>query len=180
MTVIASESSNEAIPQKERIGTPWLTEPAILLLEQFLKPHMSVLETGMGKSTIYFRQKCEIVISIEHDEEWYNKIIQRLLKQPRASFFIAKRPYNNIIDAFINNSFDVILIDGRDRVKCIQSSIPKLKSGGWLIVDNSERPYYQKGIDLMKDWNRIDCKQNRPDKYDFTYPDWTTSIFIKP
>ena len=32
----------------------------------------------------------------------------------------------------------------------------------------------------MKDWNRIDCKQNRPDKYGFTYPNWTTSIFIKP
>lgn len=164
----------------ERIGEPWLTEPANILLEGFLKSNMCVLETGMGESTIYFRQKCDTVISIEHDEAWYNKITERLLLPPIYTLFLAKRPYNNIIDALPDNSFNIILIDGRDRVKCIESSIPKLKSGGWLIVDNSERPYYQKGMDLMKDWNRIDCKQNRPDKYDFTYPDWTTSIFIKP
>lgn len=178
MTVIASDS--EAIPKKERIGMPWLTESAIMCLEKILRPDLCVLETGMGESTIYFRQKCEMVISIEHDEAWYNKITERLLKPSFFTLFRADRPYNNIIDALPNNSFAIILIDGRDRVKCIQSSIPKLKSGGWLIVDNSEREYYKPGIDLMKDWNRIDCKQNRPDKYDFTYPDWTTSIFIKP
>lgn len=195
MTVIACD--NEAISQKERTG-PWLVESVILFLELFLNENRNcrILETGMGASTIWFEKRCRFIVSIEHDKDWYHKLFPKItgsstvnargaekgmvIPTPYANLHLCERPYNIIIEKEENESFDVILIDGRDRVKCIQSSIPKLKSGGWLIVDNSERPYYQKGMDLMKDWNRIDCKQNRPDKYDFTYPDWTTSIFIKP
>ena len=85
-----------------------------------------------------------------------------------------------MIDQFVHEHFHIIIVDGRDRVLCVQSSLPKLKSGGWLILDNSERPEYGAAIDMMAGWNRIDFRQMRPDKYNFTYPDWTTSIFIKP
>lgn len=163
----------------ERQG-PWFTEPAIKLLDDYLKQNKPlVFEFGMGSSTVYLKDKCKYLISIEHDQEWYKKISAQFLPVGDYALAHAKRPYNTLIEKG-ETIFDIIIVDGRDRVKCIESSIPKLKSGGWLILDNSERTYYQKGMDLMKDWNRIDCKQMRPDKYDFTYPDWTTSIFIKP
>jgi hypothetical protein len=151
----------------------WFTEEANGILSNFILnyiPFVYAFEFGSGSSTKYLLDNCDLLCSIEHDPDW--------AKQTGAK--LCERPYNNQIESFEDEFFHLIIIDGRDRVKCIESSIPKLKNGCFLILDNSEREYYQKGIDLIKDWNRIDCKQNRPDKYGFTYPDWTTSFFRKP
>lgn len=177
---------------------PWLTEGANELLETFFRANNNthVLEVGMGASTVWLAKRCRLFTSIEHDRSWFTSTMLKLLGNrivdtiaiPEGfsvpvngmELFNVDRPYNIIIDRKPDEYFDLVLIDGRDRAKCIRSAIPKLRAGGWLILDNSEREYYQPGIDLMKDWNRIDCRQQRPDKYGFTYPDWTTSIFIKP
>jgi len=50
--------------------------------------------------------------------------------------------YVKTIDKYPDESFDVIVVDGRARPSCIQHSLSKLKSGGYLVVDNSEREYY--------------------------------------
>lgn len=50
--------------------------------------------------------------------------------------------YATAIDKYDNGYFDVILIDGRSRPSCMKHSIPKLKQGGLLILDNSDRTYY--------------------------------------
>lgn len=177
ISIIEKNQPAPKVPEREGC---WFTEPAIKLLDDYLKENNCfVFEFGMGSSTIYLKDKCKYLMSVEHDAEWYKKIAKDFSSAGAHTLFHMERPYNTIIDN-CKIPIDVIIVDGRDRVKCIQSAIPKLRSAGWLILDNSEREYYQPGIDLMKDWNRIDCRQNRPDKYDFTYPDWTTTIFIKP
>jgi len=50
--------------------------------------------------------------------------------------------YARAIDAYPDQYFDLVLVDGRARPSCIQQSVPKLKSGGLLVVDNTERSYY--------------------------------------
>jgi hypothetical protein len=50
--------------------------------------------------------------------------------------------YVKKIDKYADESFDVIVVDGRARPSCIQHSLSKLKSGGYLVIDNSEREYY--------------------------------------
>lgn len=40
---------------------------------------------------------------------------------------------------FPNEYFDLILIDGRVRMNCLKNATPKLKVGGVLIFDNSDR-----------------------------------------
>lgn len=52
------------------------------------------------------------------------------------------RRYVTQIDAFPTDHFDVVLVDGRARPACIRHSAPKVKVGGWLILDNSDRAYY--------------------------------------
>ncbi len=52
--------------------------------------------------------------------------------------------YVTAIDSFEDNYFDVILVDGRSRPSCIKHSVSKLKNGGLLILDNSDRDYYLK------------------------------------
>lgn len=50
--------------------------------------------------------------------------------------------YARTIDPFQYEYFDLILVDGRARPSCIQQAIPRLKKGGLLVVDNTERPHY--------------------------------------
>jgi hypothetical protein len=50
--------------------------------------------------------------------------------------------YVKAIDMYPDRHFDVIVIDGRARPSCILHSLPKLKKGGWLLIDNADRSYY--------------------------------------
>lgn len=67
--------------------------------------------------------------------------------------------------------FDYILVDGRSRVSCLKIALSKIKEdGGILVLDNSERPRYKVGIDLVpSDWY----------KYEFIGEDYgTTTVWI--
>lgn len=52
------------------------------------------------------------------------------------------REYASAIDAFSDAFFDVVLVDGRARPSCLKHALPKIKAGGLLILDNSDREYY--------------------------------------
>jgi hypothetical protein len=50
--------------------------------------------------------------------------------------------YVSTIDQFPDAVFDIILIDGRARPSCIAHASKKVKMGGIIIIDNTERDYY--------------------------------------
>jgi hypothetical protein len=50
--------------------------------------------------------------------------------------------YASLIDSFPESYFDLVLVDGRARPSCIHHAISKLRAGGLLVVDNSDRSYY--------------------------------------
>lgn len=52
------------------------------------------------------------------------------------------RQYASSIDSYPDNYFDWVLIDGRARTSCLKHSFSKIKTGGFLILDNAERKYY--------------------------------------
>lgn len=52
------------------------------------------------------------------------------------------KTYASFIDSYTDNYFDIVLVDGRARPSCAWHSVPKLKKGGLLIIDNSDRDYY--------------------------------------
>ena len=62
-----------------------------------------------------------------------------------------------------------MFIDGRDRVKCIQNSIDRVKPKGIIVLDNSEREEYKDGIMLLKDWKEIETSNGK----------WKTTIWIR-
>ena len=69
--------------------------------------------------------------------------------EPSIGFNYKK--YVTSIEAFSNNYFDCVIIDGRSRPACIIHSIPKIKPSGFLVLDNSDRKYY-----LEQTKNRIE------------------------
>jgi hypothetical protein len=52
------------------------------------------------------------------------------------------RNYAQAIDAFPDGYFDVVIVDGRARPSCILHARSKVRPGGVLILDQSERRYY--------------------------------------
>ena len=57
--------------------------------------------------------------------------------------------YVKSIDEYPNGYFDLITVDGRARPSCALRALPKLKNGGWLLVDNMERPRYKIIRDML-------------------------------
>lgn len=82
--------------------------------------------------------------------------------------------YVKTIDNFPDENFDVIVIDGRARPSCILHSLKKVKRGGYLVVDNSERKYYLAGFDFSK-WKSRNFFGPVPYSCDFS----KTTIFQK-
>lgn len=56
------------------------------------------------------------------------------------------KSYASHIDRFPDNYFDIVLVDGRSRPSCIWHCMPKIKAGGILVIDNSNRSYYFKAL----------------------------------
>lgn len=185
---------------------PWITYPAIDFLKSIIEPNMIVFEYGSGGSTFYFADYARHVISIEHDEMWYyivkdkieNEKIRNveyfLVKPVRANMSLINtnestydsqdenfigysfESYVKTIDNYPDKYFDMIIVDGRSRTSCIDHSINKIKPGGYLIVDNSEREYYLKPFKFdKKNWKRNDFGGPVPFTYDFS----RTTIFQK-
>jgi hypothetical protein len=111
-----------------------------------LKHNPRVIEFGAGNSTLYFLSRGCLVTSVEHDQEWCRKIgdvADCFGYQDRLALTYAQRPYHNRFDASANN-YDLVFIDGRDRVKCLERIIEQLgrlstSKQPMLILDNTKR-----------------------------------------
>jgi hypothetical protein len=71
--------------------------------------------------------------------------------------------------------FDLVLVDGRSRASCLRHAARKLKSGGVLMLDNSERPQYRSPVARLKRLARRDFSGAGP----FLDTQWQTSIWFK-
>ncbi|MEK6780493.1 MAG: class I SAM-dependent methyltransferase [Bacteroidota bacterium] len=63
--------------------------------------------------------------------------------------------YFSFVSTFNNEHFDFIIVDGRARVECCLNAIPKLKSGGVFVLDNSDRDRYKPVFAVLESWKRI-------------------------
>lgn len=169
---------------------PWIHQEVIKLLDQVIKKDTRILEFGSGYSTVYFSNLSDNVISIEHNKNWYEKIKVLLDKKViyilKEINYISKPPENKLfyksenLESLLNINqpleFDIILIDGIDRVNCAYGSYQYLKNGGMLILDDSNRienpasdGSYQPICEILKNW----------DHYSFRSNDRNTDIWIK-
>lgn len=166
-------------------STPWFTEEAVAFLDKFLQDHPNayILEFGTGASTVWLAQRTNNLISIEHDRDWYGLITNELEERQLRShvfYLLYPRPYYIMCKYLAKNSFDLVIVDGRNRKGCIAHSLDLLKPGGVLMLDNAERTYYHSVFPLMKNWQKFESEQFGPDKEGFWYKGWKTFWWIKP
>ncbi|WP_367388795.1 class I SAM-dependent methyltransferase [Lewinella sp. LCG006] len=120
-------------------------------LEERLRSDLVMYEYGSGYSTLYFAQRIAKVYTIEYDQEWFNWLAKELPKNVVATYkALEDNEYVNNI-ASINESFDIIIVDGRRRNECIKASLAKLKPNGVIILDDTHRKKYQSGYALIEE-----------------------------
>ena len=66
---------------------PLLTETFLNYLKKLNIKNKKYLEIGSGDSTIYFSRYFKSVSSLEHDEEWFNKIKKQNITHKIVAIF---------------------------------------------------------------------------------------------
>lgn len=130
---------------------PWWGKGSAEWLNKQLNPNFKVLEFGSGGSTLFFAERCEEVISIENNKEFHKLLSEYIKKdnftniklhllEKESKLFYNEEQYNNIINSFPDNYFNIILVDpnGINRNRVVETTINKLKQDGYLILDNYE------------------------------------------
>ncbi len=135
---------------KFRNPVPWLSYPAVDFLKERLSNNLKVFEFGSGNSTLFYSRKVSKIICVEHDQNWYNKIKNKLPENAQIIFreFQLDEQYSVTVK-LQNQKFDIIIVDGVDRVRSIHNSIENLSGKGVLILDDSERPEYSTGTNEL-------------------------------
>jgi hypothetical protein len=124
----------------------------IALLERRLNKTLSVFEYGSGYSTLFYARCVRSVISVEDDQAWYASIGSRL--PPNASLLFVPNDVDGEYCRTIartGDCFDVVVVDGKDRVNCVKQSMQALSSRGVIVLDDSQRARYAPAISYAQD-----------------------------
>jgi predicted O-methyltransferase YrrM len=120
-------------------------------LEGYLKPGDEMLEFGSGRSTLWFAHHIRHITSVEHNPDWYAKIEARIKEEGISNITYHLHPrqvdtipaagsnYVHVTQTLSPSSLDIVLVDGIYRAQCVLQSLPLLRNGGILVIDNVNR-----------------------------------------
>lgn len=137
---------------------PWTTYSYIEFIKTYLKPNMRLFEYGAGNSTLFYAKYIKQLISVEHDLTWFNKIKTVISDNCKLIFSDLSSDEYICPNDMKNNTFDIIIVDGRRRNECIAKCEAHIKESGIIILDDSEREDYMEGIEYLtkKGYKRLD------------------------
>lgn len=160
---LRSAQAKEAI-DADGEPVPWITYPAIEMLKRLVRPDWRVFEYGCGNSTLWWRKRCVTVESVEHDAGY-------------AAAFGAQHAIGDAYVAAPNGPYDVIVIDGEERIACAINAIAHSTPNGIIVFDNSDRDEYSAGYAALTraGFARIDFSGLGP----INPYGWTTSLFVR-
>lgn len=129
---------------------PWMNFSVIAFLEERLNKDQSLFEFGSGYSTSFYSKLVNTVTSVEHNKEWFDLVIKKLPSNAELIFTEEDVDGNYCRSILkLNKKFDVIIVDGKDRVNCLRQSLDALSNNGIIILDDSFRSEYKDGIEFL-------------------------------
>lgn len=157
---------------------PWMTYPAIEFLSSRVQTGMRVFEFGTGYSTLWWASRVSSVTTCDHHPEWHAKIraiapqnVQLMLVELTADGAYCRAARST------GNQYDLLIIDGRDRVNCARQSLEAVSPTGVIIWDNSNRTRYIEGYAWLKahGWRDLVFHGMGPSSAQA----WSTSVFYR-
>jgi hypothetical protein len=68
---------------------PWITFDAIQYLEKRARSNQRIFEFGGGGSTLFFLKRCQEVVTVEHDAEWFH-LLKQLIEDKKLENWIGR------------------------------------------------------------------------------------------
>jgi predicted O-methyltransferase YrrM len=148
-----------------RPEVPWLGWRAIRHLDGLIRPEWRILEFGSGMSSIWFARRCASLVTIESEQNWYHTILRLLEKRGLKNVDCRLAPDGKPlpVDEFRDRFFDLVLVDGHNRGRCVEVALRKVKSKGYIFLDNSDVPWaeYRQAEKLLTASEEVDPKSIR-------------------
>jgi SAM-dependent methyltransferase len=152
------------------LDVPWWTYRAVDEVERWLgaRPRPArVFEYGSGASTVWLARRAASVVSVEHHEEFAALMRELLAPIDNATLLVrpatasavpdvpsAKEGYAGLdFAAYVGaidgteGDFDLVVVDGRARERCLERALRRLAPDGLVVFDNSRRRRYRRAIE---------------------------------
>jgi hypothetical protein len=164
--------------EKRNPDKPWLCPGTIHFCEQYFNRSAHGVEFGSGRSTRWFSKLTSNLTSIEHSKQWYNQVQQKLKEdginnvdyrfiplehpqsEPEKQVYEPLPSYVAVLNEFDDKSLDFVIVDGHYRTNCIQQSISKIRSGGYLLVDDIGLWPSLESMPIPSSWKVVDDSNN--------------------
>ena len=146
-----------AFDQKQAVdgegnALPWVTYSFIDFIRDRINKTQHIFEYASGSSTIFYAERAGKVTSVEHDQGWFDKVKGTSPANAEMIFCALQRDGEYARKAaLLDQKFDIIIVDGRDRVNCCKYSLAALSPDGVIVLDDSEREVYEPARALLKD-----------------------------
>jgi hypothetical protein len=131
---------------------PWVTYSFIDFIKERLNKQHTVFEFGSGNSTYFYAKYAGIVVSVEHDKEWFEKIEKSEAKPENSELIFCELVRGGDychMPLKLEEKFDIVIVDGRDRVNCCKQAVEALSDNGVVVLDDSERNDYKEGVEFL-------------------------------
>jgi hypothetical protein len=139
---------------------PYMKKAEWNFLKSYLDINHTMLEYGSGSSTVCIAPLVKNLWSIEHDPEWYSKVLDMTKNFSNVNLNLVRQnfprsnptkleEFNDYVN-FIkdkNVKFNRVLIDGRARQWCAETILDKLDEDHIVFVHDynlNERPDYKR------------------------------------
>lgn len=139
------------------VELPWISYPAIRLLESHLRPHHRVFEFGSGGSTFFFARRSASVLAMESHAPWQARVTDLARSRQLANVTCELHPLDDgqmegyrdspFFHRVASHQWDVIMIDcfcgcadgtyGQLRRHALELSLSQLAPGGLIVLDDS-------------------------------------------
>jgi len=160
--------------------TPSLNPVALRQLKKIIDDTFKVFEFGTGGSTIWLAKRVAELVSVEHNKHWFRVLREGMMadfgNMPDNVTLLLRTgtpilndvwiksettgdsiglDYTDSILEYPDDYFDLVIVDGRARNSCLFNSRSKVRPGGFILLDDSQREWYQVG--MMADWESKVC-----------------------
>jgi predicted O-methyltransferase YrrM len=139
---------------------PWVVPAATGWLRRRIRSDWSILELGAGRSTVWFARRAGRVLSFEDNGFWAEHTRGRLRALGLDNVELRVGPVEELPDEVAtlpDESFDLVVVDFLEspavsRIDALKPAMKKVRPGGLLLLDDSDRPGYAEAFELLERW----------------------------
>lgn len=129
---------------------PWYRYAAIDFLAERIAPESRIFEFGSGNSTLWWAARATTVVAVEHDSEWASRV-RRVIPENVTLLEVPLETDGEYCRTAerTGERYEVVVIDGRDRINCAIHCLDSLADGGVIVWDDSHRHRYRNGLAFL-------------------------------